>query len=100
MAFHDNGALAAWASRVSPSPARMSSTIKFGVGGYGYWGPNIVRNLQGIENVEIAAVCDKSSTARRRAHKNHTQLYVMTDASEAITSPEIAGVALVTLVWM
>ena len=99
MSFHDNGALAPLAPRVSPSPARMSSTIKFGVVGYGYWGPNIVRNLQGIENVEIAAVCDKSSTARRRVHKNHPQIYVMTDASEVMTSPEIDAVAIVTPVW-
>src|SRR5438445_2732010 len=99
MSIHYNGALAPLAPRVSPSPARMSSTIKFGVVGYGYWGPNIVRNLQGIENVEIAAVCDKSSTARRRVHKNHPQIYVMTDASEVMTSPEIDAVAIVTPVW-
>src|SRR5438270_13403316 len=78
MSFHDNGALAPLATRVSPSPARMSSTIKCGVVGYGYWGRNIVRNLQGIENVEIAAACDKSSTARRRVHKHHPQIYVLT----------------------
>lgn len=99
MSFHDHDALATLAPPVSPSPARMSSTIKFGVVGYGYWGPNIVRNLQGTANVEIAAVCDKSSAARRRVHKNHPQIYVTTDASEVMTSSEIDAVAIVTPVW-
>ena len=43
--------------------------IKFGVIGYGYWGPNIVRNLQSIAGAEVLSVCDKSSAARRRIHR-------------------------------
>jgi predicted homoserine dehydrogenase-like protein len=42
--------------------------IKFGVIGYGYWGPNVVRNLQSIAGAEVLSVCDKSSAARRRIH--------------------------------
>ena len=43
--------------------------IKFGVIGYGYWGPNVVRNLQSIAGAEVLSVCDKSSAARRRIHR-------------------------------
>ena len=83
----------------TPVPARMSSTIRFGVVGYGYWGPNIVRNLQGMPGVELAAVCDKSSVARKRAHKSHPQVYVTADSAEVMTSPEVDAVAIVTPVW-
>jgi len=99
MSSHDNGAVATLAPP-SPSPqTRMSSTIRFGVVGYGYWGPNIVRNLQGMTGVEITTVCDASSAARKRVHRNHPQIYVTPDASEVMTSPEIDAVAIVTPVW-
>jgi predicted dehydrogenase len=83
----------------APVPLRMSSTIRFGVIGYGYWGPNIVRNLQGMSNVDTTAVCDKSPAARKRVHKNHPQIYVTADATEVMTSPDIDAVAIVTPVW-
>ena len=81
-----------------PAP-KMASTVKFGVIGYGYWGPNVVRNLQGISGAEVVSVCDKSSTSRRRAHKASPNVYVTADATELIHSPEIDAVAIITPVW-
>jgi predicted dehydrogenase len=78
---------------------RTPSILKFGVIGYGYWGPNVVRNLQGIAGAEVVSVCDKSSVSRRRAHKAYPGIYVSADASEVITSSEIDVVAIVTPVW-
>jgi len=105
MSTTSNEAIATLLPPHVPAPAvvsphtRLTSTIRFGVVGYGYWGPNIVRNLQGISQVEIGAVCDKSSAARKRVHKNHPQIYVTADAIEVITSPDIDAVAIVTPVW-
>jgi predicted dehydrogenase len=96
----NNGVLATLDSPVQRPPApRMSSTVRFAVVGYGYWGPNIVRNLQGISGVDVTTVCDKSSAARKRVHKNHPQIYVTTEPSEVMSSPEIDAVAIVTPVW-
>jgi len=75
------------------------STVKFGVIGYGYWGPNVVRNLQSITGTEVVAVCDKSSTSRKRVHKNSPGIYVTADAMELVSSPEIDAVAVITPVW-
>ena len=36
------------------------SMIRFGVIGYGYWGPNIVRNLHGLDSTRVTMVSDKS----------------------------------------
>ena len=45
------------------SPARPN-VVRVGVIGYGYWGPNIVRNLQGLERCQVAAVCDQQPELR------------------------------------
>jgi len=86
---------------VHPYPAArgLVSTVKFGVIGYGYWGPNVVRNLQSIAGTEVVAVCDKSSASRKRAHNAYPTIYVSADAAEVITSPEIDALAIVTPVW-
>ncbi|HUC28854.1 MAG TPA: Gfo/Idh/MocA family oxidoreductase [Candidatus Acidoferrum sp.] len=81
-----------------PAP-KIAGTVKFGVIGYGYWGPNVVRNLQSISSAEVVSVCDKSSASRRRAHKTAPNVYVTADAMEVINSPEIDAVAIITPVW-
>jgi len=73
--------------------------ISFGVVGYGYWGPNVVRNLEQLEETDVVAVCDKSAASRRRAHKAYPHVYVTSDPAELVTSPEIDAVAVVTPVW-
>src|SRR5215470_10251313 len=87
------------AIQVHTMPRKAFSTVKFGVIGYGYWGPNVVRNLQGIAGAEVSAVCDQSPTSRRRVHKNCPGIYVTADAQELVTSPELDAVAVVTPVW-
>ena len=73
--------------------------INFGVVGYGYWGPNIVRNLDGLEGARVLAVSDKLPAARERAQKANHGIQVAADASEIISSTEIDAVAIVTPVW-
>jgi predicted dehydrogenase len=75
------------------------SMVAFGVIGYGYWGPNIVRNLDGLEGATVLAISDKSPAARERAQKATHGIRLMADASEVITAPEIDAVAIVTPVW-
>jgi predicted dehydrogenase len=67
--------------------------------GYGYWGPNIVRNLSALENCELAAVCDKSPAALKRAQRAHPGVPVTAEMSDVLRSPEIDAVAVVTPVW-
>ena len=51
----------------SPSQHKSSeSVLKIGVIGYGYWGPNIVRNFHGQERSRVVAVCDKSPKSLQR----------------------------------
>jgi predicted dehydrogenase len=73
--------------------------VRFGVIGYGYWGPNVVRNLTSLEGSELTAVCDKTPAARRRMQKAHPGITVATEASEILGSADIDAVAVVTPVW-
>jgi predicted dehydrogenase len=73
--------------------------VKFGVVGYGYWGPNIVRNLSQLEDVELVAVCDKSPASRRRVKKAHPHVNVVADPAELMSSPDIDAIAVITPVW-
>jgi predicted dehydrogenase len=73
--------------------------IKFGVIGYGYWGPNVVRNLESLEDSEVVAVCDKSATARKRAQQAYPRVTVTADSAELVQSAEIDAIAVVTPVW-
>ena len=67
--------------------------------GYGYWGPNIVRNLTSLEDSQVLAIAEMSPSARQRAQKAYPGIHVTSDASEVISSPKIDVVAVVTPVW-
>jgi predicted dehydrogenase len=73
--------------------------MKFGVIGYGYWGPNIVRNLVNLEGSEVSAIAEISPKARIRAQKAHPGVKVVANTSEVISSPEIDAIAVVSPVW-
>jgi predicted dehydrogenase len=73
--------------------------MKFGVIGYGYWGPNIVRNLMGVDGSEVRAIAEISPAAQARARKAYPGVHITPSATEVITSPEIDAVAIVSPVW-
>lgn len=73
--------------------------MKFGVIGYGYWGPNIVRNLMNLEDSQVVAIAEISQAARHRAQKAYPGALVTKDASEVLTSTEIDAIAVVSPVW-
>jgi predicted dehydrogenase len=73
--------------------------IRIGVIGYGYWGPNIVRNFHSHEFSEVSLVCDKSAKCQERLRKTHPLIPFTTNADEILKSPNIDLVAIVTPVW-
>jgi len=73
--------------------------IRFGVIGYGYWGPNIVRNLHSLDSTRVAAVCDSDPKGQSRAKEAYPDVQVTSDAAEILTSQSIDAVAIATPVW-
>lgn len=73
--------------------------MNFGVIGYGYWGPNVVRNLAALDDSTVVSIADMSATARKRAQKAHPSVNVTTDARELLDSAQIDAIAVITPVW-
>jgi predicted dehydrogenase len=73
--------------------------IKVGVIGYGYWGPNIVRNFHGQANTRVEMLCDKNVDALARAKRSYPAIQVTADPYEILKSPNIDAVAVITPVW-
>jgi len=73
--------------------------VRFGVIGYGYWGPNIVRNLDQLEETQVLAVCDKSAASRRKVQKAYPHIRVSGDPAELIAAKDIDAIAVITPVW-
>lgn len=73
--------------------------MNFGVIGYGYWGPNIVRNLVSLDGARVVAIAEVSPEARGRAMKAYPGIKVTADAMEVISSPETDAIAVVSPVW-
>src|SRR6202161_4717739 len=73
--------------------------IRFGVIGYGYWGPNIVRNLRALEGCQVVGICDQTPAARKRIQAANPGGPVHSDAQELIQSPYVDAIAVITPVW-
>jgi predicted dehydrogenase len=73
--------------------------MKFGVIGYGYWGPNVVRNLMGLEGSEVRIIADRSPAAQARARKAYPGVEIVSSAMDVICSTEVDAVAIVSPVW-
>jgi predicted dehydrogenase len=73
--------------------------VNFGVIGYGYWGPNVVRNLVTLEGSKVVAIAELSPAARKRAEAAYPGIKVTADPSEVMQSTEIDAVAVITPVW-
>jgi len=73
--------------------------LKFGVIGYGYWGPNIVRNLRALEGCQVVAICDQTPAARKRIQAAHPGIPVHSDFHELVRSTDVDAIAVITPVW-
>ena len=73
--------------------------LRFGVIGYGYWGPNIVRNLRSLEDCQVVGICDQSPAARKRIRSANPGIPVYSDHNELVSSPDVDAIAVITPVW-
>ena len=73
--------------------------MNFGVIGYGYWGPNVARNLSMLEGSRLLGIADMSPAARKRAQAMYPNITVTADPMELIRSKDIDAIAVVSPVW-
>ena len=70
--------------------------LKLGVIGYGYWGPNVVRNFASQPDCRVVAICDKNPKAVAQVLRHHPAVHTTSNPDEVMRSPEIDAVAIVT----
>jgi len=73
-----------------------TSTLRIGVIGYGYWGPNVVRNFYNAPNAAVTLVCDLNPKSLQRVRQAYPSMAVTTNPADILTSPDIDAVAIVT----
>jgi predicted dehydrogenase len=76
-----------------------AALIRVGVIGYGYWGPNIVRNFHEQGHTRVEILCDKSLEALGRAKRDYPSIELTTDPCAILKSRSIDAVAVITPVW-
>jgi predicted dehydrogenase len=70
--------------------------IRIGVIGYGYWGPNLVRNFAELGRAEVAAVADLDRKKLDLVAKRFPAVKVTTDYQELLRDPTIDAIAVAT----
>ncbi len=70
--------------------------VGIGVIGYGYWGPNLVRNFSQAKGAHVAAVCDQRPERRALVEKVYPSVKTYADVDEMLSSPDVHAVAVAT----
>src|SRR3990167_955044 len=70
--------------------------IKIGVIGYGYWGPNLVRNFLSIPSCEITKIAEIKSENLKELRKHYPTIKTVTNADEVIEDKKIDAVIVAT----
>jgi predicted dehydrogenase len=76
-----------------------TDVLGVGVIGYGYWGPNVVRNFQSQAHSRVLMVCDSRREALEKVARSYPQIEFLTDMRAMLRSPRIDVIAVVTPVW-
>jgi predicted dehydrogenase len=70
--------------------------INIGVIGYGYWGPNLVRNFAEMAGVRVAAVADLDTAKLEIMQRRYPAIRTTTDFKDLLNDPSIDAVAVAT----
>jgi predicted dehydrogenase len=70
--------------------------LRLGLIGFGYWGPNLARNLSEIRGVTLAAVADRRPERREAVVARHPGVRLFDDPAELIACPDLDAVVVAT----
>jgi predicted dehydrogenase len=70
--------------------------LKVGVIGCGYWGPNLIRNFDGLPDARVSAICDLDPSRLTPLGDKYPQSELMTDAAALIARPDVDAIAIAT----
>lgn len=64
--------------------------------GYGYWGPNLLRNFVALNNCEVVYCCDKDQGKLKGVHKNYPGITLTTDIGVALSDESVDAIIIAT----
>lgn len=73
-----------------------NNTLGVGIVGYGYWGPNVVRNFNELAGARVVAVCDMSPARQTAVSAKYPGIEVTGDYARLLQNPAIAAICVAT----
>lgn len=67
-----------------------------GVVGYGYWGPNLVRNFNQVPDASVVAVCDREESRLQTVSKLYPSVATYREFGDMLADPTVDAVAIAT----
>jgi predicted dehydrogenase len=74
----------------------MNAPISVGVIGCGYWGPLLVRNLKGVPNCQLKAICDVSESRLKHLKALYPEIEGVTDHEQFLNGLGLDAVVIAT----
>jgi predicted dehydrogenase len=71
-------------------------SVRVGVVGLGYWGPNLARNLAAIPGCELAWLCDASAPAREKLTRSFPDARASAELEDLLADEELDAIVLAT----
>ena len=73
--------------------------VNIGIIGYGYWGPNLVRNFASLPNCKVKYVCDLRVERLETLTRNYPSIKVTPNPDDLFNDPDLDAVVIATPVF-
>lgn len=70
--------------------------ITIGVIGYGYWGPNIVRNIVSLQGAAVSWICDLNPAVLKPIPRQYPTIQTTGNVNDVLTDPKTHAVIIAT----
>jgi predicted dehydrogenase len=82
-----------------PSPAQINSMVRVAIIGYGYWGPNLVRNFSSVPDARVVKVVDLRPERLELVARTYPGVRTSTDIDSLWEDPDVDAVVIATPVF-
>lgn len=78
----------------------MSKPLGIAIAGYGYWGPNLVRNFETLPDCRVVEIVDARAERRDLAARKHPGAHTVDNLADALNNPDVDALVIATPVFM
>jgi len=71
-------------------------SLRVGIVGMGYWGPNLARNLATLESCELAWCCELDDSMRSHWESAYPQSRFTADLDDLVSDPDLSAIVVAT----